>query len=76
MQNQSKQEIVSGDHLLRVNQIVGDKKRGITPIIPISKSSWWEGVKSGRYPKPIKLGPRTTVWRYSEIQAVVEGMGQ
>jgi len=31
--------------------------------IPVSKSTWWQGVKDGRFPKPEKLGPRVTVWR-------------
>ncbi len=48
---------------LRLNQIIGDSKRGIPAIVPIRKSSWWQGVKAGRYPKPIKLSPRVTVWR-------------
>jgi len=69
---QTNQAGISGDRFLRINQIIGDKDRGITPIIPISKSSWWDGVKTGKYPKPVKLGPRTTVWRLSEVQAVVE----
>ena len=45
----------------------------ILAIIPISKSSWREGVRDGRFPKPIKLGPRTTVWRVEEIRAFIEG---
>jgi len=40
--------------------------------IPVSKSTWWLGVKQGRYPKPLKLGPRITVWRAEEIWALVE----
>jgi prophage regulatory protein len=28
--------------------------------IPVSRSTWWAGVKNGRYPKPVKLGPRIT----------------
>lgn len=40
--------------------------------IPVSKSTWWEGVRSGRFPKPFKLGPRTTVWRAEEIRALFE----
>lgn len=40
--------------------------------IPISRSSWWAGCKSGRYPKPVKLGPRTTAWRLSDINALLE----
>ena len=41
-------------------------------IFPISKSAWWEGCKSGRFPKPVKLGPRTTVWRAEDITALVK----
>jgi prophage regulatory protein len=40
--------------------------------IPVSKSTWWAGVKSGRYPKPEKLGPRITVWRAEDIRALFE----
>lgn len=59
---------------LRLNQIVGDKKQNppIPPLIPISKASWWKGVKSGKYPPAIKLGPRTTVWRTEEVMALIE----
>ncbi|HZX33629.1 MAG TPA: AlpA family phage regulatory protein [Rhodocyclaceae bacterium] len=57
---------------LRLPQIIGDPKANppIPPIIPVSRSSWWEGVKSGRYPKPVKLGPRTTVWTVEAIRAL------
>ena len=44
----------------------------VLEIIPISKSSWWAGVKAGKYPKPIKLGPRTTCWRLSDVLELVE----
>lgn len=40
--------------------------------IPVSKSTWWQGVKDGRFPKPQKLGPRTTVWRAEDIRALYE----
>jgi prophage regulatory protein len=39
--------------------------------IPVSKSSWWQGVKDGRYPKPVKLGPRITAWRVEDICALI-----
>lgn len=59
--------------LIRLKQIVGDPNASppIFPIIPISKSHWWEGVKSGRFPQPLKLGPRTTVWRVEDIRALI-----
>ena len=40
--------------------------------IPVSKSTWWEGVRCGRFPQPQKLGPRTTVWRAEDIRALFE----
>lgn len=43
----------------------------ILAIFPISKSAWWEGCRTGRYPRPIKLGPRTTVWRAEDITAFI-----
>ena len=43
--------------------------------IPVSKSTWWQGVKDGRFPKPQKLGPRTTVWKVEDIRALFEESG-
>ncbi len=45
-------------------------------IFPISKSAWWEGCRTGRYPKPVKLGPRTTVWKAEDIRAFIERVNQ
>ena len=44
-------------------------------FVPISKSAWWEGCKTGRFPKPVKLGPRTTAWRAEDIAALVKTLG-
>lgn len=57
---------------LRLTQIVGDKKAGIPAVIPVSKSTWWLGVKTGRYPQPVKLSERCTAWRVSDILALIE----
>ncbi len=40
--------------------------------IPVASSTWWAGVKAGRYPQPMKLGPRITVWRAEDIRRLVE----
>lgn len=56
---------------LRLPQIIGDAKRDIPALIPVSKTTWWNGVASGRFPKPVKLGPRTTAWRVSDIRALI-----
>ncbi len=40
----------------------------VLKLIPVSKSTFWEGIKTGRYPKPVKLSERITAWRVSDIQ--------
>jgi prophage regulatory protein len=46
----------------------------LAPIgpIPVGRSTWWAGVKSGRFPKPVKLGPRTTAWKVEDIRKLIE----
>lgn len=39
--------------------------------IPLRKSAWWDGVKKGRFPKPVKFGPRTTAWRAEDIEHLI-----
>jgi len=57
---------------LRLEEIIGNKKKGIPAMIPVSRSSWLAGVKSGLYPQPVKLGMRTVGWKYSDIKALEE----
>ncbi len=58
---------------LRLPQIIGDPKATppIPPIIPVKKSCWWDGVKTGRFPKPVKLG-RCTMWRVEDIRELIK----
>lgn len=42
---------------------------------PVCKSSWWAGVKSGRYPQPVKLGPRVTAWPVEAIRQLIANAG-
>lgn len=60
---------------LRVKQIIGDRKANppIIAIIPVSKTTWWDGVKSGRFPKPTHaLGPGITAWNVVDIRRFIE----
>lgn len=61
---------------LRIKQILGDLKSEppIPPLIPISRASWWAGVASGKFPKPLKIGPSTTVWRAADIRKLIESI--
>lgn len=53
-------------------------KQILAPIgpIPVSKSTWWAGVNDGRFPKSVKLGKGTTVWRAEDIRAIYEKTDQ
>lgn len=54
---------------VRINSILN--------VVPVGRSTWWAGVKSGKYPQPVRtLGARITVWRVEEIRALIERAGQ
>ncbi len=60
---------------LRLPQIVGNPKADppIPAIFPVSRSTWWAGVRSGRYPQPTRaLGKRITAWKVEDIRALIE----
>lgn len=52
------------ERLLRVKQICPH-------LIPVSRSTWWDGIRRGIYPKGIKLSEKVTVWRFSDIQKLM-----
>lgn len=52
---------------VRLKQIIGPGRP-----IPVSKSTWWQGVRTGRYPQPVKLGKRITAWRAEDIRKLIE----
>ncbi len=58
---------------LRLPQILGNPKATppIPALIPVGKSCWWAGVKSGRFPQPVKLGPRVTAWRVEDVRDLI-----
>jgi len=43
----------------------------ILAIIPVSKSTWWAGVKSGKYPRSYKHG-RCTMWKAEDIRSLID----
>lgn len=40
---------------------------------PISKSTWWQGIKDNKYPKPVKIG-RSSAWCEAEINQLIEAL--
>lgn len=59
---------------VRLRDIIGDRKKGIPALIPVAKSTFWAGVKDGRFPSPIKLSPGVTAWRVEDIRKLIEGI--
>jgi predicted DNA-binding transcriptional regulator AlpA len=44
----------------------------ILAVFPVSKSTWWAGVKTGRYPAGVKLSPRVTAWPADAINTLLK----
>lgn len=51
--------------LLRLPQVLD--------LIPVSASTWWAGVKTGKFPRPVKLSERVTAWKVKDIRRVIDG---
>ncbi len=79
--------LTADEGLLRLSQIIGVPARDeegkvikgkwiVPPIIPVGKTTWWEGVKAGIYPKPIKLSAGITVWRVEDIRSFLTKLNQ
>lgn len=48
----------------------------VLSVIPVSKSTWWAGVRNGRYPQPVRsLGERITAWRAEDVRALIATVG-
>jgi predicted DNA-binding transcriptional regulator AlpA len=52
------------DRLLRINQVL--------ELIPLSRTAWYNGIRSGLFPQPIRLGSRSVFWRLSDIERLIE----
>jgi predicted DNA-binding transcriptional regulator AlpA len=55
------------EQLLRLNQIFG-----IIGLLPISRAKFYDLVKQGSLPQPIKLGSRISCWRRVDIVNFIE----
>lgn len=60
----SKQEQLPTDGFMRLD--------GVLRVYQVSRSHWYEGVKSGRYPQPTKLFSPISAWKVRDIRALIE----
>lgn len=69
---------LSGEIVKQSNEGGAEKKRGfmrlpqVLEILPVSKSTWWKGIRDGRFPKPVKLSERTSAWSRADIDALCD----
>jgi predicted DNA-binding transcriptional regulator AlpA len=59
---------------LRASDIVRNRNTGQTGVLSISAATWWDWVKRGKAPQPIKLSPGVTVWRLADVMAFAESL--
>ena len=62
------QTMVKNCRLLRIHQVL--------ERIPVSKTTWYDGIRKGRYPAPVRLTPRTSAWLESDIDGLIERLCQ
>ena len=60
---------------LRIARVIGDPKKGIAGLFPRARTAWYAGIRSGRYPSPVRLGPRISAWRVEDIRDMLEKFG-
>jgi prophage regulatory protein len=65
--------VLPADGFMRIDHIIGnnDAKPPIVGVFPVSKLSWWRGIREGRFPKPVKLGPNSTGWKVEDIRELL-----
>lgn len=61
---------------LRLSWIIGNSTKGIQPRIPVSRATWYAGIKAGKYPKPIRLSEGVSVWRVADIDLLCQQIDQ
>lgn len=61
------------DRLVRLREIIGDSRCDppVRGLLPMSRACFYQRVKQGKYPPPVKLG-RISAWRLSSILEIIE----
>lgn len=47
----------------------------VLQFIPVKKTRWYQGLKTGEFPPPVSFGPRLKVYRAEDIRALIEKIG-
>ena len=68
-------QVIPSTGYLRIDSILGNKRKGIPALLPMCRSTWYAGIREGKYPQSINLTERTVVWRVEDILALIEEIG-
>ncbi len=63
---------ISFEGFIRLEAIIGNPKKGIPALLPVSKAAWYRGIAAGRYPSPVKLSERTSAWWGADIRRLLD----
>lgn len=77
MTTNSPQQQLPETGFLRLNQVIGCKKKNIPPLIPIGRTTFLNNVKARKWPylKPVKLGERTTAYKVEDVRRLIIELG-
>lgn len=64
------------ERLLRLREVIGDSRRGISGLISMSRATWYRGIQRGKYPRPVKISDRSVAWRLSDIQELIRRLAE
>jgi prophage regulatory protein len=66
--------VIPTEGFIRVSQLIGCRRRGIVPILPISRSGMYAAIRDGRIPPPQKIGRKVIAWPAEQIRAMIDGL--
>lgn len=70
------QDVIGRRRAQGIHAKKAQRRSEVKGIIPMSRSSWYAGIKEGRYPKPVQLSARSVAWRSEDIDALLERISQ
>ena len=49
--------------------------RDVLKFVPVCKTRWYQGMKSGEFPRPVSLGPRAKGYKAEDVRSLIERLG-